>query len=139
MQTVLAGERIERATYPFDATLARIRWLIGCLVFAWAAGTAVLASAVAAAVPYPLPPGYLSSYDQGYNTMAPLVGSKYFFTPSSQPEMACHAELRIAQPKNAPENADGFLAGCIDAARHGIGVYYPCDRFGDDPVCPRRP
>jgi len=119
----------------------RIRWLLGCcLVFAWAEATAaLLGSAAATAVPYPLPPGYLSSYDQGYDTMAPFVGSKYFFTPSSQLGPACYEELRIAQSKTAPENADGFLAGCIDAARHGIGIYYPCDRFGDDPVCPRRP
>lgn len=117
-------------------------WLLGCLTFAWAAGAAVLSvigSPAATAVPYPLPPGYLSSYDQGYNTMAPIVGSKYFFTPSSVLTPACHEELRLAQPKNAPENDDGFLAGCIDAARHAIGIHYPCDRNGDDPVCPRRP
>jgi hypothetical protein len=116
-----------------------IRWLLGCLVFAWAEGTALLGSAVATGVPYPLPPGYLSSYDQGYDTMAPLVGSKYFFTPSSQLDPACYEELRIAQSETAPENANGFVAGCIDAARHAMGIYYPCDRFGDDPVCPRRP
>jgi hypothetical protein len=116
-----------------------IRWLFGCLVFAWAEGTALLGNAVAAAVPYPLPPGYLSSYDQGYATMAALVGSKYFFTPSSQLRPPCYEELRIAQSETAPENADGFVAGCTDAARHAMGIYYPCDRFGDDPVCPRRP
>jgi hypothetical protein len=60
-----------------------IRWLPGCLVFAWAAGATLLGSAVATAVPYPLPPGYLSSYDQGYDTMAPAVGSKYALTPST--------------------------------------------------------
>jgi len=139
MQTVRVGGRIERATHRFGAVLARIRWSVPCLVFVWAAGTAVQDGAVAAAAPYPLPPGYLSSYDQGYSTMTPLVGSKYFFGPSSQLDGACHAELKIAQPKNAPENADAFMAGCIDAARHAIGIYYPCDRFGDDPVCPRRP
>lgn len=116
-----------------------IRWLLGCLVFAWAAATAELVSAVAAAVPYPLPPGYLSSYDQGYNTMAPKVGSKYFLTPSSDLLPVCYDELRIARLSSAPENADGFVAGCRDAARHAMGIYYPCDRFGDDPVCPRRP
>jgi hypothetical protein len=30
-----------------------IRWLPGCLVFAWAAGAALLGSALATAVPYP--------------------------------------------------------------------------------------
>lgn len=117
----------------------RIPWSNGCWVFAWAAATALLTSAVAVAVPYPLPPGYLSSYDQGYTTMAPKVGSKYFLNPSSDLFPVCHYELRSAQSKNAPENADGFVAGCIDAARHAMGIYYPCDRFGDDPVCPRRP
>jgi hypothetical protein len=114
------------------------RWLLGCLVFAWAAGAALLGSPAARAAPYPLPPGYLSSYDQGYNTMAPIVGSKYFFTPASPLAPACQEELRIAQSTNGPENNDGFVAGCIDAARHAMGIYYPCDRFGDDPVCPRR-
>jgi hypothetical protein len=122
------------------AKAQHINWLPACLVFAWAAAAqTVLGSAVARAVPYPLPPGYLGSYDQGYQTMAPEVGSKYFFNPSSPLSPACIEELRIAQSKNPPENADGFLAGCIDAARHGIGIYYPCDRNGDDPVCPRRP
>src|ERR1700727_2537563 len=115
------------------------RWLLGCLVFAWAVGTPLLGTPAATAVPYPLPPGYLNSYDQGYNTMAPIVGSKYFFTPTSPLAPACQEELRIAQSKNGPENNDGFVAGCIDAARHEMGIYYPCDRFGDDPVCPRRP
>jgi hypothetical protein len=117
----------------------RDHWLLGCLVFAWAAGTALLGSPVARAVPYPLPPGYLSSYDQGYNTMTPEVGTKYFFPLTADLSPSCHEELRIAQSKNAPENADGFVAGCIDAARHAMGIYYPCDRWGDDPVCPRRP
>jgi hypothetical protein len=115
------------------------RWLLGSLVFAWTAGTAVLGNPAAMAAPYPLPPGYLSSYDQGYNTMAPIVGSKYFFTPASPLGPACQEELRIARSQNGPENNDGFVAGCIDAARHAMGIYYPCDRFGDDPVCPRRP
>ena len=116
-----------------------IRWLPGCLVFTWVAGAALIGTAVAAAVPYPLPPGYLSSYDQGYDTMAAKVGSRYFFTPSSEPSPVCYDELRIASSKNRPESADGFVAGCIDAARHAIGLYYPCDRNGDDPVCPRQP
>lgn len=117
----------------------QIRWLLGCLLLAWAAGTALLCTAVAVAVPpYPVPPGYLSSYDQGYDTMAPEVGSKYFLTPSSDLTPICYDELRIAQSSNPPENARGFVAGCIDAARHAIGIYYPCDRNGADPVCPRR-
>jgi hypothetical protein len=115
-----------------------IRSFFGCLVFTAAAGMALHVSAVAAAAPYPLPPGYLASYDQGYDAMKPIVGSKYHFTPSSQLGPPCYEELRIAQAKNAPESADGFVAGCIDAARHALGIYYPCDRFGDDPVCPRR-
>ena len=115
------------------------RWLLGSLVFTCTAGTAIFGNPAAMAAPYPLPPGYLSSYDQGYNTMAPIVGSKYFFTPTSPLAPACQEELRIARSKNGPENDDGFVAGCIDAARHGIGIFYPCDRFGDDPVCPRRP
>jgi hypothetical protein len=116
-----------------------IRWSLGCLVFAWAAGAALLGSAVATAVPYPLPPGYLSSYDQGYDTMASKAGSQYTLTPSTELYPVCYEELRIAQSKNPPENASGFVAGCVDAARHALGIYYPCDRFGDDPVCPRRP
>ena len=116
-----------------------IRLLLGCLVCASAAGTALLGSAMATAVPYPLPPGYLSAYDQGYATMTPLVGSKYFFTVSSTLGPPCIDELRIAHSQAAPDNDSGFVAGCIDAARHAIGIYYPCDRFGDDPVCPRRP
>lgn len=115
-----------------------IRFFLGCLVFAGAAGMALHGSAIAVAVPYPLPPGYLSSYDQGYDAMTPLVGSKYYFTPSSELGPPCYEVLRIAQSKNAPESADGFVAGCIDAARHALGISYPCDRFGDDPVCPRR-
>lgn len=114
-----------------------IRWLLGCAVFAWAAGMALLGCAVAVAVPYPLPPGYLSSYDKGYDVMAPKVGSKYNLTPSSELTPLCYEELRIAQSGDAPENAQGFMAGCITAARHAIGIYYPCDR--DDPVCTRRP
>lgn len=117
-----------------------IRLFLGCLVFAGAAGMALYGSAIVVAVPYPLPPGYLSSYDQGYDAMTPLVGSKYYFTftPSSQLSLPCYEELRIAQSKskNAPESADGFVAGCIDAARHALGIYYPC--VADDPVCPRR-
>lgn len=116
----------------------RVHWLFGCLAFAEAAGAVLLSSAVAAAVPYPLPPGYFSSYDQGYDTMAPEVGVKYFLTPSTELGPVCQEELRIAQSKNPPENTDGFLAGCIDAGRHAMGIYYPCDRNGDDPVCPRR-
>lgn len=115
-----------------------VRSFLRCLVFAGAAGIALHGSAVADAVPYPLPPGYLGSYDQGYDAMAPIVGSKYHFTPSSRLSPPCYEELRIAQAKNAPESEDGFVAGCIDAARHALGIYYPCDRFGDDPVCPRR-
>lgn len=114
-----------------------IRWLPGYLAFAWAAGTVLLSSAIAMAVPYPLPPGYLGSYDQGYDTMASQVGPKYFLAPSTELSPICHEELRIAQSKRPPENAEGFLAGCIDAARHAMGIYYPCDRNGDDPVCPR--
>lgn len=119
--------------------LHRGRFLPGALVFACASALALLGSAAATAVPYPLPPGYLSSYDQGYDTMAPIVGSKYFFNFSSPLAPACQEELRIAQSKNAPQSNEGFLAGCKDAARHAIGIYYPCDRNGDDPVCPRRP
>lgn len=116
-----------------------VRWLLGLLVFAGPSGMALQGTAaVATAVPYPLPPGYLSSYDQGYSTMAREVGSKYFLAPATNLSPVCHEELRIAQSRNPPENADGFLAGCIDAARHGMGIYYPCDRNGDDPVCPRR-
>jgi hypothetical protein len=109
-----------------------------CLVFTCAAAIALHGSTIAAAVPYPLPPGYLGSYDQGYEAMAPMVGSKYHFTPSSPLSPPCYEELRIAQANTAPESAEGFVAGCIDAARHALGIYYPCDRFGDDPVCPRR-
>lgn len=116
-----------------------IRRLLGCTVFACAAGMAPLGSPVAAAVPYPEPPGYFSSYDQGYQTMTAEAGTKYFFTPLRPLEPPCYEELRIAQSKNAPESADGFIAGCIDAARHAMGIYIPCDRNGDDPVCPRRP
>jgi hypothetical protein len=117
-----------------------IRCSLGCLLFAWAAGTSIVNSAAATAVPYPLPPGYLSSYDQGYNTMAPKVGSHYYtLTPSTDLYPVCYDELRTAQSTNTPENARGFVAGCIDAARHSMGIYYPCDRNGDDPVCPRRP
>lgn len=115
-----------------------VRSLLRCLVFAGATGMALHGSAAAGAVPYPLPPGYLGSYDQGYDVMAPIVGSKYHFTPSSQLIPPCYEELRIAQANNAPESADGFVAGCVDAARHALGIYYPCDRFGHDPVCPRR-
>ena len=115
-----------------------IRWLDGCLVFDCAEGTALLGSAVAMAVPYPLPPGYLGSYDQGYNTMATKVGSKYFLNPTSELYLICNEELRLAS-NTPPENGDGFVAGCVDAARHAMGIYYPCDRNGDDPVCPRRP
>jgi hypothetical protein len=114
-----------------------IHCLLGCLACAWVAGTGLLGSAVAQAAPYPLPPGYLGSYDQGYDTIAPKVGSKYTLTPSSQLTPTCYDELRIAQVDNPPQNAQGFLAGCITAARHAIGIYYPCDR--DDPVCARRP
>jgi hypothetical protein len=110
---------------------------LGCLVLAWAAGKALLGSAAAMAAPYPLPPGYLGSYDQGYDTMAPKVGSTYTLTPSSELTPLCDDELRMAQANHAPENAQGFVAGCITAARHAMGIYYPCDR--DDPVCPRRP
>jgi hypothetical protein len=115
----------------------RIHCLLGWLVLACVAGTALLGSAVATAAPYPLPPGYLGSYDQGYDTMAPDVGSKYALTPSTDLTPLCYDELRIAQSKNAPQNAQGFLSGCITAARHAMGIYYPCDR--DDPVCTRRP
>lgn len=113
-------------------------WLLGCLMFTCLAMTGGVDSAVVEAVPYPLPPGYLSSYDQGYDTMASEFGSKYHFTPSSALGPACNEELRIAQYKNPPQSGDGFVAGCIDAARHAMGIYYPCDRNGDDPVCPRR-
>lgn len=116
-----------------------IHWSRGWLVLAWAAGTTLLGSAVAMAVPYPLPPGYLGSYDLGYDTMAPKVGSKYFLTPSTDLYPVCSNELTIAKSENPPENAQGFVAGCVDAARHAMGIYYPCDRNGDDPVCPRRP
>jgi hypothetical protein len=114
-----------------------IRCLLGCLACAWVAGTGLLGSAIAQAVPYPLPPGYLGSYDQGFDTMAPRVGSKYTLTPSSQLTPICYDELRIAQVNNPPQNAQGFMAGCITAARHAMGIYYRCDR--DDPVCARRP
>lgn len=117
----------------------RIRWWHGCLLVSFAGGIYLIGGAEATAVPYPLPPGYFSSYDQGYNTMAPLAGAKYHFTLSSPVEPACYDELRIAQSGSAPEVPDGFIAGCIDAARHAVGIYFPCDRFGDDPVCPRRP
>lgn len=114
-----------------------IRCFLGCLVLACAAGKVLLVSAVAMAAPYPLPPGYLGSYDQGYDTMAPKVGSTYTLTPSSELTPLCYDELRIAQSSRAPENAQGFIAGCITGAQHAMGIYYPCDR--DDPVCPRRP
>jgi len=117
----------------------RIHWLPGCLGFVCASVTAAACGAVATAVPYPLPPGYLSSYDMGYDTMSSEVGSKYHLNPSSSLSPTCQDELRIAQSKNPPESADGFVAGCIDAARHAMGIYYACDRNGDDPVCPRRP
>lgn len=116
----------------------RFPGLLASAVSACAVAVAVPA-AIAKAVPYPLPPGYLGSYDQGYNAMYPLVGAKYHFTVSSPVEPACYDELRIAQSTNAPENAGGFVAGCVDAARHAVGIFYPCDRNGDDPVCPRRP
>lgn len=115
------------------------RRFLGFLISVGAATAGLLGNAIAQAVPYPLPPGYLSSYDQGYNTMTPQVGSKYFLVPSTPLDPLCADELRIAQTKNPPESVDGFVAGCIDAARHALGIYYPCDRFGDDPVCPRRP
>jgi hypothetical protein len=121
------------------AKARRLGLLLGWLTFASVAGMVTLGSPVAGGAPYPLPPGYIGSYDQGYNTMAPEVGTKYFFGLRTDLSPVCHEELRIAQSKIPPENADGFLAGCIDAARHGIGIYYPCDRFGNDPVCPRRP
>jgi hypothetical protein len=117
----------------------RIHCLAGCLAFVGVSVLAVTGSAVAAAVPYPLPPGYLSSYDMGYDAMSSEVGSKYHFTPTSELSASCQDELRIARSKNPPESADGFVAGCIDAARHAMGIYYACDRNGDDPVCPRRP
>ena len=118
----------------------RIYWSAACLAFVGASVMAVAGSAVAAAVPYPLPRGYLSSYDMGYDTMSSEVGSKYHFTVTSTLSASCQDELRIARSKNpAPESGDGFVAGCIDAARHAMGIYYACDRHGDDPVCPRRP
>ncbi|OBH05889.1 hypothetical protein A5695_06535 [Mycobacterium sp. E1747] len=104
-----------------------------------AATTNLLGIGVASAVPYPLPPGYLASYDQGYATMTRDSGSKYVLKPSTELYSVCYDELRTAQAKDSPANEQGFVAGCVDAARHSMGIYYPCDRNGDDPVCPRRP
>ncbi len=120
------------------AKVNRRYWRLGYVVLPWVAVTTLVGGALANAVPYPLPPGYLSSYDHGYDTMTPKVGQKYFLTPSSDLYPVCYDELRIAKSINASEDSAGFVAGCVDAARHAMGIFYPCDRNGDDPVCPRR-
>lgn len=148
---MLKRVRIAAATYmltagdwqfPWGFIVAKahhIRRRLGSVALAWAAATALLGSAVAGAVPYPLPPGYFPSYDTGYALMTALAGVKYHLFPSTDMYPVCQNELRIARSEYPPADADGFVAGCIDAGRNSLGIFYPCDRNGDDPVCPRRP